>query len=409
VNNLDNHIDYWIACSGGVDSVVLVRLFKELNKSFGILHCNFKLRGNASDKDEKFVRDLADEINVPVQVKNFDIQEYIKKNGGNTQLAARNLRYQWFEDVKYKSNAKIVLGHHKDDQIETFYLQLRRGGKLKGLSSMPFSHKGYIRPLLKYSKDEIYSLAKKNDWLWREDLSNQESNYLRNYYRNILIPFLSDNQVLKTQVIELVNDFQELLKFSEHYLTRKFDFSEEIKVNFTLWESWPYWLKHLLISKSGISPISVKEVDRLRSAEKGKYIKNESRSIWNEGDGFYIRIDNNPNTFSEYNIELITVKGVKFREGEVFIDKDKVQGTISLRAWKEGDSFQPIGMSRQKKVSKFLRDRKVPSSEKKNYPVIVDGSSCVIGVAEMCPDERFKVDENTKWIYVIKKELNSSN
>lgn len=402
MNNSKKHIDYWIACSGGLDSVVLVRLFQELNKNFGILHCNFKLRGDDSDKDENFVRDLAEKMNVSVQVKDFDIKKYIKENGGNTQLAARNLRYQWFEEVKSKSNTKIVLGHHKDDQIETFFLQLRRGGKLKGLSCMITYNNGYLRPLLKYTKEEIYDLARRNDWSWREDLSNKESNYLRNYYRNELIPVLNESLALKTQVIELVEDFQFLLLFAERYLSNQYDFSNDFKISFALWDSWPYWIKHLLISKFGMLPISVKEVDRLRSAEKGKFLKNESKTIWNEGDSFYLRKNDYPIPFSEYELELIPVKEVKYKKGEVFIDKDKVQGAVSFRVWKEGDYFQPMGMSKKKKVSKFLRDRKVPSNEKQYYPVIVDSTDKVVGVVGMCPDEFYKVDENTLRVYRIK-------
>lgn len=404
MNNSKDHIDFWIACSGGVDSVVLVRLFKALNKNFGILHCNFKLRGNDSDKDENFVRDLADEIDVPIKVKVFDVKQYIEGNGGNTQLAARDLRYQWFEDVKSKSNARIVLGHHKDDQVETFLLQLKRGGKLKGLSSMIIYNKGYFRPLLKYTKEEVYDLAIRNGWYWTEDLSNKESDYQRNYYRNELIPNFKDENALKAQVIDLVEDFQVLLIFVEQYLVHQFDFSKDVKVSFDLWDSWPYWFKHLFISKSGISPLSVREVDRLRATEKGKYLKNDNICIWNEGDTFYIGSENKPLTSSDYEVKLISVEDVEYREGEVFLDKGKVHGQVSLRLLRRGDTFQPLGMKGKKKVSKFLKDRKVLSSQKKSYSVIVDETNRVLGIAGMCPDECFKVDENTKRVYRIKKK-----
>lgn len=397
-----NHIDYWIACSGGADSVVLVRLFKELGKSFGILHCNFKLRGNDSDEDENFVRNLAAEINVPLKVKNFDVQKYIKMNGGNTQLAARNLRYEWFDEIKSKLEANIVLGHHKDDQIETFFLQLRRGGKLKGLSGMPKNRANYLRPLLDYTKGEIYNLAKINSWFWREDVSNKKSDYLRNLYRNELIPAFEDIESIKNQAIDLIEGFQSLLLLTEQYLTDQYDFSKELKVSFAKWDLMPYWMKHILLSKSELFPISVKEVERLRTSEKGKSLKTQSKAIWNEGDGFLIVNSSDKTLDFNCEIDLIRVEEVIFEEGIVFIDKDKVKGALSIRKWEKGESFYPLGMLEQKKVSKFLRDRKVDSSKKRSHFVIVDDSNQIVGVLKMCPDNRFKIDEDSSWAYRVK-------
>jgi tRNA(Ile)-lysidine synthase len=408
MNNSEENIAYWVACSGGVDSVVLVRLFKELGKNFGVLHCNFKLRAEDSEADENFVRELANEIGVPFKVKVFDVEEYIKKNGGNTQLAARELRYSWFEEVKTATDSKIVLGHHKDDQIETFLLQLRRGGKLKGLACMNDFTNGYLRPLLKYTKVELYDLARLNNWSWREDLSNQKSDYLRNYYRNEIIPCFPQNKLLKTQVIKLIDDFQVLLNFSENYLNTQFEFRGNITVSFDLWDSWPQWIKHLFISNSGLSPFSVHEVNRLRETEKGKYLRNKFKSIWNEGNYFFIRKTSDTVAFKEYKIELISVNDVFLKKGVVFIAKEKVQGDIFLEKWTEGDVFRPLGMSGQKKVSKFLRDRKVPSSKKINYPVILDELGRILGVAGMCPDENFKLDKNTEWVYRVHNEFISS-
>ena len=402
MSSSQSHIDYWIACSGGVDSVVLVHLFKELDKSFGILHCNFKLRANDSDEDEKFVRNLADEIDVPVKVKSFDVQEYIKENGGNTQLAARNLRYEWFDEIKSKSQAYIVLGHHKDDQIETFFLQLRRGGKLSGLSGMPINRANYLRPLLEYTKDEIYDLAKKNSWFWREDVSNRKSDYLRNLYRNELIPAFEDSEYIKNQTIDLIERFQSLLLLTEQYLLSQYDFSKEIKISFTQWDLMPFWMKHVLLSKSGLSSISVQEVERLRISEKGKSLKTQSTAIWNEGDGFLIVNNSDETPDFNYEVDLIPVEDILFEEGVVFIDKDKVKGALSIRKWEKGESFYPLGMQVQKKVSKFLRDRKVDSSKKQSYQVIVDDSNSIVGIQGMCPDNRFKITKDTNWVYRVK-------
>lgn len=404
MNNLTKNIDYWVACSAGVDSVVLVRLFKALNKNFGILHCNFKLRGESSDKDESFVRSIADEMNVPLKVSVFDVSKYIENEGGNTQLAARNLRYQWFEEIKNETKAKIVLGHHMDDQIETFFLQLKRGGKLRGLSCMPLSNNGFIRPLLKYSKEEIYALARNNDWLWREDLSNQKSDYLRNFYRNKLIPVLkNNNKISENQVIELVNDFQTVLNYVECYLTSRFDFTKDVEIHFYQWDKWPYWIKQLFISLAKVAPLSVNEIERLRDSQKGKYLSNSYRSIWNEGSYFRIKYEDRTISYLNFEINICSLSDVVYKKDEIFIDYAKVVGGLSIREWRQGDSFHPLGMKGQKKVAKFLRDKKVPSSLKKNFPVVVDDANNVVGVAGICPDERYKLDELTELVFQVRR------
>src|SRR5690554_317929 len=124
---------YWVACSGGVDSVVLLQLMIAQQKEIGILHCNFHLRAESSNEDETFVRNLAAELNVPIRVKEFNTIAYGQDNRINTQLAARELRYAWFDEIIKNENVIVLLAHHYDDQMETFFLQLRRGAKIKGL------------------------------------------------------------------------------------------------------------------------------------------------------------------------------------------------------------------------------------------------------------------------------------
>lgn len=403
MNSSKNHIDYWIACSGGVDSVVLVRLFKELNKNFGILHCNFKLRRGDSEKDENFVRELADEIEVPFQVKVFDVRNYIKENGGNTQLAARNLRYQWFEEVKVKLNTKIVLGHHKDDQIETFFLQLRRGGKLRGLSCMPNSMNGYIRPLLNYSKDEIYKLARINNWSWREDSSNFRNYYKRNLYRNELIPCFENNNFDKEKVTELVADFQSVLKFTNDYLTQNFDFKSDISISFKSWNAFPEWMKHEFLRLVNCSKISSNEIARIERSQKGKYLCGNDTKIWNEGDHFKFQ---KQSTLREAKIEIevkvVIFKDVVFEQDCLYLDGEKLSGKLSARYWQNGDVFQPIGMKGTKTISKFLRDKKIQSSRKRKTPVLVDENNRVLGVFGYCPDDKFKIQRTSNLIFKVK-------
>ena len=180
---------YFVACSGGVDSMVLLTIFHQLNVNVCTLHINYQLRGNDSEKDQAL------------------IEEFCKQK--NLQDEARKVRYSYFESFKTNSNCKIVLGHHADDQIETFFLNLARNSGVMGLACMLPEHNGYIRPLLTVSKDEILEFAQSKNIVWREDVSNQSNKYRRNKLRNVILPDLK-NQIptLRKSVLELTRIFQ---------------------------------------------------------------------------------------------------------------------------------------------------------------------------------------------------------
>ncbi len=182
-----------IAISGGLDSVVLTHLCHDLKLDFSLAHCNFNLRGEESDADEQFVMDLADSLNREVFVESFDKEDYARLNKLSTQMAARKLRYDWFEELADQLEFDFVLtAHHADDNLETVLINLSRGTGLDGLTGIPEQNGNIVRPLLPFSRDDIEAYAKLKNWKWREDSSNTSDTYLRNALRHHVVPKLKE-------------------------------------------------------------------------------------------------------------------------------------------------------------------------------------------------------------------------
>lgn len=390
---MNKPLKYWVACSGGVDSVVLLHLICQLKKKkdVGVLHCNFNLRGDASNKDEMFVRKLAEMLHVPIRVKNFNTIQYGETHKINTQLAARELRYNWFDELIQKEKSTVLLAHHYDDQIETFFLQLRRGGKVKGLSGMPVFKSGYLRPLLKYTKKELLHLAEKNQWEWTEDSTNTSNDYTRNWYRNIVLPFLNEKEFPTTDIVPLVHSFQKVLAF-----LNSFPIPSSILIK--EWLPLPKWFKEHLLFEHGLGMYSANEIDRLTKAEKGKYLGSESIKVWNEGEQlFFVKEEQ---LSKKYNLRTATLakNKTKINSTDLFLDASKVVGQLSIRKWKSGDVFQPLGMKGEKSVTKFLRDRKVLTHQKESVYVLIDQNNSIVGIFGFGAGERFKIDKNTSQV-----------
>lgn len=390
-----NSQKYWVACSGGIDSVFLVQLMNQLKYDFGILHCNFNLRGEDSKQDEVFVRKLAEEINCPIRVKDFDTLKYKEENRINTQLAARELRYHWFDEVIQKENGIVVLAHHFDDQVETFFLQLRRGGSVKGLSGMPVFKNGYFRPLLAHKKEELIAVAQKNNWKWREDKSNAENDYTRNWYRNEVLPFFKENGVPVEEAISLVQNFQKVLQFFNSLPLPH-------SILFERWTSYPIWYRQHILNEHNLGEFPEQEITRLTKAEKGKLIENNFAEVRNEGE--YLLFSSKNLKKVEYKLftKIILKENIEINPVDLFLDASKVTGKLSFRKWNPGDQFQPLGMKGQKKIGKFLRDRKIESHKKEDIYVLTNEKEQILGVFGFGIDEKFKIKPNTKEVLWVK-------
>ena len=429
-NHIENQLPFLkeskliIAISGGVDSVVLAHLCNSLNYDFVLAHCNFNLRGDESKADENFVLQLAEHLNVEAFIQNFNTQAYADLNKRSIQMAARELRYNWFKELATQLQFNYILtAHHADDNLETFLINFTRGTGLNGLTGIPILNENIARPLLPFSREIIEAYAKANSIVWREDSSNASRKYLRNKLRHEVVPILKEiNPNLldsfKTTLSNL-NDTSTIVEdnlnaFSERSIFKKTDNSityiiSEFKnvknpkaylfelfkdYGFTQWND----IVNLLDAESG--KLVASHTHRLIKHRDYLLLTDLAHSKHNEAS-FIIEDNNTVKTpigqFQFEDVEAID----KTSKNIIYVDKEKLKFPLELRLWKEGDYFQPIGMKGKKKISKYLKDEKLSLVEKENIWVLTSNTNIVWVVGKRA-DERFKVTEETKQIIGIR-------
>ncbi len=410
-----------LAVSGGIDSMILADLFLKSELNFAIVHCNFKLRNTESDLDQKFVEAYCSKNNIPFFTTSFDTSAFAKDFKLSTQIAARKLRYDYFYEILQKENYDFVAtAHHLDDTIETFFINLSRGTGIDGLTGIPIINDKVIRPLLDFSRNEIENYAKENNLEWREDASNATDYYLRNKIRHHLSPILREinpsfsnsfQQTLKNlrQAQSLVDDASRIVykKVVEDELDYKKINIEELK-KLPNYKAYLYqWLQPLGFS-------AWEDIYKLAEAETGKQIFSENYQLL-KNRNFLIIAPKSNFIDEEYSIEKGTSE-VNFHinllfckvaepfyssNKTIFVDDEKLSYPLTLRRWKTGDVFYPLGMKgNSKKVSKFFKDEKFSRIEKENAWLLCSNSEIVwiIGIRQ---DERFKMNNTTKNILQI--------
>lgn len=430
-----------LAVSGGVDSVVLCELCRRAGFDFFIAHCNFQLRAAESERDENFVRELGKKYAVEVFVKKFDTEKYAADNKCSIQVAARELRYAWFDeilnDVKNNFVSKtgkqpatvvwLLTAHHANDNIETLLLNFFKGTGISGLHGILPKQKNICRPLLFAKKETLLAFANENQLPFVEDSSNASNKYARNYFRNELIPGL---QKVFPQVEEnLLDNIERLSDIEVAYLQfinqQKKGLMEnkgnEVHIPvLKLLKAKP--LKSIvfeIIKDFGFTAHQTGEVIGLLTSESGKYIPSASHRIIKNRNWLII----SPNKSTEAINILVekTSKKIKFQPGTISFDiitSDKFSGHIQtanyiaqldageikfpllLRKWKAGDYFYPLGMNRKKKLSRFFIDQKLSITQKENTWVL-EMDKKIIWVVGMRIDNRFKVKSNTKKILQV--------
>lgn len=407
-----------IAISGGIDSVVLAHLLHELGYEILLAHCNFKLRGKESDLDEEFVGALGEKLKVRTFVKKFDTEQYAEKRKLSIQLAARELRYQWFSEVRKEHHLDyLVTGHHADDNLETFLINMSRGTGLEGLTGIPKQNKEIIRPLLPFSREEIVAYAKMNQIAWREDASNSETKYIRNKIRHQIIPVLKEinpnllnsfsrtithleessaiiTQKVKEITLEILSnvgdevriDIEKMLKLA----TPKAYLYELLKpYNFTEWDN----VFDLLIAQSGKqisskSHVLLKDRDFLILKSRHKIAKRKQKIIIEKG----ITTVDEPISL---HIE-ITDKKQSESKNYALVNKNLVTFPMILRKREDGDFFYPTGMFGKKKVSKFFKDEKLSQFQKEETWLLCNANNEIIWIVGMRQDRRFLPTSTTE-------------
>ena len=412
-----------IAVSGGVDSIVLFHLCLKLKLNFFVAHCNFKLREKESDLDEKFVRDLAIKNNIKFYTKSFNTKKLSSNYNKSIQMVARELRYSWFEELSKELNVKHVLtAHHLDDSLETFLINLSRGSGIDGLLGIPKINHTVYRPLLIFKKDEILSYAKENKISWREDSSNRKQDYLRNQIRIEVLPKLKeinpnllDNfsksidrlQQSKSIIKDKIDDFIKNVSFTRgekiYFEINKIKKVTNIdaylyellkRYNFTQWDD----IRGLLDSQSGKQIIS-KTHKLLKDREHLILVKNSEV----ENKTALINKSSKEVAVSLGKIKLSIAKKISKEDSDViYLDSAKLDFPLKVRNLLSGDYFYPFGMNGKKKVSKYLKDKKISIYDKDKVLILETSKNKIIWVVGMRLDDRFSVTDNTKEITKIK-------
>ena len=410
-----------VAISGGVDSVVLTHLCKESDLDISLVHCNFHLRDEESEGDENFILELGDALDLEVFVEHFDTKAYAEDKKISIQMAARELRYQWFEELRDSLSFDYVLtAHHADDNLETFFINLIRGTGLEGLTGIPKRNEFILRPLLPFSRESIETFAKNNHLSWREDSSNASSKYLRNKIRHEVIPVLRE---LNPQLLESFQKTQSHLKKSSHLIEdyvsaifprvaqeTKYGYSFNIKMlktlphlkavlyelfrtfGFTEWED----VYHLLDAQSGKLVLSkthrlIKDREELLLTQLPQEQELQFR-ISDEEEVVMLPIG----TFHFEQVERVE----EVQTNCIYVDRNKLSFPLIVRNWRTGDYFYPYGMEGKKKLSKFFKDNKLSLPEKENCWVMCSDGR-IVWVVDQRADGRFSVDGGTSQILKI--------
>jgi tRNA(Ile)-lysidine synthase len=414
-----------LTVSGGVDSVAMCELLNKASVDFGIAHCNFKLRGKESDEDELFVEKLAEKYQVPFHSISFNTNSFAKKNKLSIQAAARELRYEWFEEIRLQfAYTYIATAHHQDDSIETFFINLIRGTGIAGLHGILPKQGCIIRPLLFTGKDDILAFAKKNKLRHREDSSNTSDKYLRNKIRQKIIPVLKElNPKISSTLLKDIDHLRDVEKIYRNEIGNKKQKILRIKKS-TIYLSIAR-LKELepltaylfeFLRPYGFNPSSVEEIVSSLGKISGKQFFSATHRLVHDRKDLIIQKKEalNPEKKS------ITIKKsqkkvetdelfLQLKQGPVgtffshsskcaVLDFDKLSFPLKVRKWQQGDVFQPLGMKGKKKLSDFFIDRKLSIAEKENTWLLLSEEKIVWVIGQRI-DDRFKVTDKTRKIY----------
>ena len=387
-----------VALSGGADSTALLLMMKELGYKIEALHCNFHLRGEESNRDQTFVEELCKEQVVPLSVRHFNTEEVAKERGISIEMAARDLRYDWFrEEMKARKATCIAVAHHRDDQAETLLLNLLRGTGLRGLAGMSPKHDGIIRPLLCLSREEILRYLESRGQTYVTDSTNSERIAQRNRIRLDLIPLLQSINPSAVEHLCLAQDnVRESIPYYIKGVEAAFDELGITATSFPLSALTSRTLLHEWLSGKGFNQSQEEEMLRATESNVGKMWHSKSHTILLDREALILATLSNELKVPQIKQEIVSSIEEK-GPNVAYFDADLLTAPIEVRRVREGDSFVPFGMKGRKLVSDFLTDRKINRLEKAKTFVATCGED-IIWLIGHRSDNRFRVTEGTKRI-----------
>jgi tRNA(Ile)-lysidine synthase len=413
------------AVSGGMDSVLMAHLLKAAGYNFSIAHCNFQLRGDDAIADQEFCKNLAQQLDVPFYTINFDTTEYAANHKISIQMAARDLRYQWFQQVKQQHGYDVIaLAHHQNDTIETILLNLTRGTGIAGLHGILPKNGDLVRPLLFLNREAIQQLIQQNSLQYVEDSSNSSVKYARNKIRHEVIPKLKElNPGLEKTFENNLQHFREMetlleLKLSE--LKKDLLIQQEDEIHLPLEAVKKLEPKRLLLfnllQPYGFNETTVDDLIASLDKHSGRFFESLGyRLIFDRENIILVKKTDHPaeitinqnNHVVNYNNYKITLLHddspliVKDNPLAVSIDADLLVYPLTIRAWQQSDYFYPLGMKTRKKLSDYFIDQKIPVHQKTQIPLLINGNGDIIWLAGYRSSEHYKVSKNTKKVTIF--------
>ncbi len=410
-----------LAVSGGIDSVVMAYLFKEAGYDCMLAHCNFKLRGDDSEEDESFVRMLAGYLEIPIMVKQFDVEAEMKEHSISLQMAARDLRYAWFEELLIEQSMDYVAtAHNQNDAVETFFLNLSRGSGIRGLKGISPSRGRIIRPLLFASRSQIESYQKSKRIEYREDSSNRETKYQRNKIRHDVLPVMEQinpgfleamegNMARLGEVFEIyAQSIQETRKELFTEKNGKITIAIEKLRTLSPLRTWLYEL----FSPFGFTKMQCEGIEKIMEARPGRQSISTTHRLFMDRDRM-ILVPTASNSFERFylddpekhsslpfpmDMEVLDraeLGSIPRDPNTACLDLDSIQFPLIIRRWMHGDYFYPLGMEQNKKLSDFFIDEKVPVPEKEGIWIMASGKK-IVWIMGYRIDNRFRITPSTK-------------
>lgn len=412
-----------IAVSGGVDSIVLAHLCKMSKMEFSIAHCNFNLRGEESDADEAFVKELAEKMEVPFFTQSFNTLKFAENAGISIQMAARELRYNWFEELSNSMEFDYTLtAHHANDNLETFLINLIRGTGPEGLQGIKDKHHQLIRPLINFSRSEIEEFAQIENLKWREDSSNASDKYMRNRIRHHMVPLMQElnpqllESFAKTQQhlnesMELVEDYMSLLY--PKIISRDV-FGYALDIAFLKKVPNSKQVLYQLLKSFGFTEWN--DVHDLMDAQTGKMVLSDTHRLIKDRNRLLLTEIQDESINKEYQLEkgeefvMIPEFGTlhltevekfdKSATNSIFVPIRKLKFPLLIRKWKEGDYFVPFGMKGKKKLSDYFKDEKFSLPQKEQTWLLFSGED-LVWIINQRADNRFSVEKGDREILKI--------
>ena len=411
---------FLLAVSGGADSMALLQLFYSLELKFQVAHVNYHLRGKDSDADQELVKNFCSENNIPFHL--YEVSDKDQKPENSIQNWARNLRYDFFREIQKTENLDyLVTAHHLNDQLETFLINLSKAYGIHGLSGIPANENQILRPLLNFTKDEIYAFAEANNLEFREDVSNQKNDYLRNFIRNEIAPKLFEtNENFLQNFAKSLNFLNQTKRFVEEKIQQiELELSSEkdhvFYLNKAKFAEQKDLTKFEILKKYGFQ--DEKEIAKIVKADKGKTFNSAEFQLLVDRENFVL-IENSSNQNSTENSEEIIIaeslSSIQNREISLskwiinenethwVYDEEKLIFPLKLRKKKRGDLILPIGMIGKKTVSKFFKDEKIPILAQQKIWLLCNGNDEVMGILPLRQDRRFSANQDTKSTIKIK-------